>query len=196
MKQSKEEQKKATIRKLTEVARVYFSERGYADASMEEMVKEAGLTRGALYHHFSNKEGLFHAVLEMVQGEIAERVETEAAKSEDVWGQLILGCRAFISAAVESPNRRIMLIDGPSVLGWETWRRMDEQHSMRLLHDQLQEMQEQGYLKPVSITCLTHLLSGAMNEAVLWISQLPESQQALDEVTESLALMLEGFRAK
>ncbi len=196
MKQSKEEQKKATIRKLTEVARVYFSELGYADASMEEMVKEAGLTRGALYHHFGNKEGLFHAVLEMVQAEIAERVETEAAKSEDVWEQLIFGCRAFISAAVESPNRRIMLIDGPSVLGWETWRRMDEQHSMRLLHDQLQEMQEQGHLKPVSITSLTHLLSGAMNEAVLWISQLPEAQQALDEVTESLVLMLEGFRAK
>lgn len=196
MKRSKEEQKKATIRKLTEVARAHFSEQGYANASMEEMVKEAGLTRGALYHHFGSKEGLFHAVLEMVQAEIAERVETEAAKSEEVWEQLLLGCRAFISAAVESPNRRILLIDGPSVLGWEAWRRMDAQHSMRLLHEQLQMMQEQGYLRPVSVASLTHLLSGAMNEAVLWISQLPDSQQALREVTESLTLMLAGFRAK
>ncbi|MDF2683333.1 MAG: TetR family transcriptional regulator [Brevibacillus sp.] len=196
MKQSKEEQKKATIRKLTEVARVYFSDQGYADASMEDMVKEAGLTRGALYHHFGSKEGLFHAVLEMVQTEIAERVETEAAKSEDLWEQLLLGCHAFVSAAVESPNRRIMLIDGPSVLGWETWRKMDQQNSMRLLHDQLQLMKEHGYLKPVSVTSLTYLLSGAMNEAVLWVCQMTDQPQALDEATSSLTLMLEGFRAK
>ncbi|MED4754843.1 TetR/AcrR family transcriptional regulator [Brevibacillus choshinensis] len=196
MKQSKEEQKKATIRKLTEVARVYFSDQGYADASMEDMVKEAGLTRGALYHHFGSKEGLFHAVLEMVQTEVAERVETEAAKSEDMWEQLLLGCHAFVSAAIESPNRRIMLIDGPSVLGWETWRKMNQQNSMRLLHDQLQLMKEYGYLKPVSITSLTHLLSGAMNEAILWVCQMPDQQQALVEATSSLTLMLEGFKAK
>lgn len=196
MKRSKEEQKKATIRKLTEVARVHFSAHGYADASTEEMVQEAGLTRGALYHHFGNKEGLFHAVLAMVQAEIAQQVESEAAQSEDLWEQLVLGCRAFVSAAVESPNRRILLIDGPSVLGWESWRQMDQEHSMRLLHEQLLLIDEQGGLKPVSIPALTHLLSGAMNEAALWIAQMPDQQQALIEATASLRLMLDGFKAQ
>ena len=74
------------------------------------------------------------AILDLVQKEIAERVETEAGKSSDPWEQLLLGCLAFVSAAVENQNRRILLIDGPSVVGWEAWRKMDEQHSMRLLH--------------------------------------------------------------
>lgn len=160
------------------------------------MVQEAGLTRGALYHHFGNKEGLFHAVLAMVQAEIAQQVESEAAQSEDLWEQLVLGCRAFVSAAVESPNRRILLIDGPSVLGWESWRQMDQEHSMRLLHEQLLLIDEQGGLKPVSIPALTHLLSGAMNEAALWIAQMPDQQHALIEATASLRLMLDGFKAQ
>ncbi|MBD0382669.1 TetR/AcrR family transcriptional regulator [Paenibacillus sedimenti] len=196
MRITKAEQKKMTIKRLTEVARTYFSEKGYADASMEEMVKEAGLTRGALYHHFGSKEGIFHAVLESVQQEIAERVEAEAATSEDPWEQLLLGCRAFVAAAVEPRNRRILLLDGPSALGWDVWRKMDEQNSMSLLRDQLHGMEQQGCLKTVSIDALTHLLSGAMNEAVLWIAQMPDQQQSLEETTTAIALMLEGFRAK
>ena len=196
MKTSKAEQAKLTITKLTEVARHYFSTYGYAEASMEEMVKTAGLTRGALYHHFGNKEGLFMAVLAAVQKEIGERVETEAAKSEDPWEQLLFGCIAFVTAAVEERNRRILLIDGPSVVGWDAWRKMDEEHSMRLLREQLQDMEQQGYLKPVSINALTHLLSGAMNEGVLWVAQMSDQEQALADIQAALSLFLDGYRAQ
>lgn len=196
MKTSKAEQAKLTITKLTEIARHYFSTYGYADASMEEMVKTAGLTRGALYHHFGNKEGLFMAVLASVQKEIGERVESEAAKSEDPWEQLLLGCIAFVTAAVEEQNRRILLIDGPSVVGWDAWRKMDEEHSMRLLREQLQDMEQQGYLKPVSINALTHLLSGAMNEGVLWVAQMSDQEQALADIQTALSLLLDGYRAQ
>lgn len=193
MRRNKEETA-ITIQKLIEVARTHFTERGYADAALEEIVQEAGLTRGALYHHFGNKKGLFQAVLDTVQKEAAERVETQAAKSGDVWEQLILGCRAFITAAVEPKNKRIMLLDGPAVLGWEEWRRMDEQNSMRLLREQLQFMQQQGELKQVAIDALTHMLSGAMNEAALWIAQAAEEHQAYEESMIVISLLLEGLR--
>lgn len=196
MKTSKAEQKRTTIRKLMEIGREYFSSQGYADAAMEDMVKEAGLTRGALYHHFGNKEGLFLAVFESVQKEIAERVEREAAKSDDPWEQLLRGCLAFVTAAVEDQNRRILLIDSPSVLGWETWRKMDEQNSMRLLREQLHFMEQQGCLKPVSIDALTHILSGAMNEAVLWVAQMPDQEKSLQDVQATISLMLDGYKAK
>lgn len=195
MRISKAEQKRITIERLTGIARTHFSEKGYAEANTEEMVLEAGLTRGALYHHFGSKEGLFHAVLEAVQEEIAERVEAEAATGDEPWRQLLLGCRAFIAAAVEPRNRRILLVDGPAVLGWDAWREMDERNSMNELREQLELMRDQGLLKPVSIPALTHLLSGAMNEAALWLAQSPDPDSALEETTAAIALMLEGFRS-
>ncbi|OUQ86201.1 TetR family transcriptional regulator [Brevibacillus brevis] len=196
MKMSKAEQKQQTMQKLIEVAREMFSKKGYADAAMEDIVKQAGVTRGALYHNFGSKEGLFEAVLASVQQEIGERVEAEAAKSEEPWQQLILGCLAFVSSAVEQRNKRILLIDGPAVIGWEKWRRMDEENSMRHLREQLQTIQEQGYLRPVSIDALTHLLSGAMNEAVLWISETPDQEKSLEEISAAMTLLLEGYRTK
>lgn len=193
MRRNKEETA-ITIQTLIEVARTHFTERGYADAALEEIVQEAGLTRGALYHHFGNKKGLFQAVLDTVQKEVAERVETQAATSADVWEQLILGCRAFITAAVEPRNKRIMLLDGPAVLGWEEWRRMDEQNSMRLLRAQLQFMQQQGELRQVAVDALTHMLSGAMNEAALWIAQAAQEEQAYEESMSVISMLLEGLR--
>ncbi|MCQ6557304.1 TetR/AcrR family transcriptional regulator [Paenibacillus mendelii] len=194
MKRNKEETHE-TIHKLIEVARDYFTKHGYADSVLEDIAQEAELTRGALYHHFKSKKGLFHVVLESVQKEIAERVESEASKSEDLWEQLLLGCLAFVAAAVEPRNRRIMLVDGPAVLGWETWRTMDEHNSMRLLRGQLQIMEQHGCLKCVSIDAMTHCLSGAMNESALWIAQMPDYGHALEESKSIITTMLNGFKS-
>src|SRR5690606_29795686 len=108
-----------TIRKLIEIARTHSSVQDHANAAVNSIVNEAQLTRGAVYHHLRSKKELLREVLEDVQQEVSRRVESEASKSEDSWQQLILGCRAFIMAAVEESNRRIMLIDGPAILGWE-----------------------------------------------------------------------------
>lgn len=182
-----------TIVSLIAVARKHFTEHGYAESSLEEIAAEAKLTRGALYHHFRSKKGLFQAVLESVQTEIGQRVEAEAARSDDAWEQLILGCRAFVAAAVEPRNRRILLIDGPAVLGWEAWRRMDEENAMRHLREQLELMQRQGYLKPVPLDALTHFLSGALNESALWIAQSPDDGQSLEDTMSVISLFLKGF---
>lgn len=184
-----------TIRRILEIARNHFTEKGYANVALEEMVKEANLTRGAIYHHFKNKTGLFSAVFEDVQKEIAEHIEKEAMKSEDLWQQLLDGCRAFLMAASDMRNHKVLLIDGPAVLGWDTFRKMDQKYSMSLLKAQLQLMQEHKLIKSVSPDSLTHCLSGAMNEAVLWIAEHPDQQQAINEVMETLESFLEGLKS-
>ncbi|MDF2671212.1 MAG: TetR family transcriptional regulator [Paenibacillus sp.] len=186
-----------TIHKLHEVARHHFTRQGYADCSLEEIAKEAKVTRGAVYHHFGSKKGLFRAVLELVQREVAQRLEEEASLSDDLWEQLYLGCRAFVTVATEPQNRRIMLIDGPAVLGWEEWRRLDEQQSMPLLHGQLELMQQQGYFKHIRLAAATHLLSGALNEAALWLAQIQDAAdaaEAMEDCLQTLRLLLDGIR--
>ncbi|OME96705.1 MULTISPECIES: TetR/AcrR family transcriptional regulator [Paenibacillus] len=185
-----------TIQLLLKVARAHFTEKGYANAALEEIADEAKVTRGALYHHFKNKLGLFLAVLELVQSEIAQRVETEAGSSEDPWEQLLFGCRAFIAAVVEPQNKRIMLIDGPSVVGWEAWREMDELHSMSHLREQLTLMQEQGMMKKIPVDAMTHGLSGALNECSLWVAQMPATDKGIEETMDVIAGMLQGFRVR
>lgn len=184
-----------TIRRILEIARNHFTEKGYANVALEKVVKEANLTRGAIYHHFKNKTGLFSAVFEDVQKEIAEHIEKEAMKSEDLWQQLLDGCRAFLMAASDMRNHKVLLIDGPAVLGWDTFRKMDQKYSMSLLKAQLQLMQEHKLIKSVSPDSLTHCLSGAMNEAVLWIAEHPDQQQAINEVMETLESFLEGCKS-
>lgn len=185
-----------TVRKLIAIARTHFTEYGYANAALEAMVEEAGLTRGAVYHHFRSKKQLFRSVLEDVQREVAERVEWEASASEDPWQQLYLGCRAFMMAAVEERNRRIMLIDGPAILGWETWREMDRQHSMRLLSEQLGIMQQQGHIsRRLPLDALTHFVSGGLNEMALWLANDSADATRMDEAMAVLAAFLEGFKS-
>lgn len=183
-----------TIRKLIEIARIHFTEYGYANAALESIVHEANLTRGAVYHHFRSKKDLFRAVLEDVQREIAEKVEEEASTHEDSWQQLYLGCRAFIMAAVEERNRRIMLIDGPAILGWETWREMDKNHSMRLLREQLDTMQQQGDFQLIPLDALTHFISGGLNEMALWLANQSAQPETLDETMKVLTVFLDGFK--
>ncbi|UUZ81718.1 hypothetical protein LJK88_45240 [Paenibacillus sp. P26] len=108
--------------------------------------------------------------------------------------QLFLGCRAFIMVAVEKRNRRIMLIDGPAILGWETWREMDKNHSMRLLREQLGIMQEQGHFRMIPLDVLTHFISGGLNEMALWLANESLQPGSLDETTKVISVFLEGFK--
>jgi AcrR family transcriptional regulator len=191
MRRNKEETNE-TIRILIDVARKHFTEYGYASAALQSIVREANLTRGAIYHHFRNKKELFRIVLETVQQDVAVRVEQEASTSEDVWQQLYRGCRGFVMAAVEQQNKRIMLIDGPAILGWEVWRTMDQNHSMRLLRGQLEIMMQQGHFKTAPLDAMAHFISGALNETALWLAHESVQQAALEDTMKVITLFLEG----
>jgi AcrR family transcriptional regulator len=184
------EHSQETADKLLDIARIRFTEHGYAKASLEEIVAEAGMTRGAIYHHYGNKLGLFKAVVSVVQAELGEKVEREASRSDDPLEQLILGCKAFVEAAVSPSAMRILLLDGPAVLGWETWRRLDEENAMRHLREQLEILQEHGYYSGLAPAAMTRFLSGALNESALWIAERPNEPEALEETMAVILHML------
>jgi AcrR family transcriptional regulator len=193
---TKVQQREATTQRLIEIACEVFTRDGYANAATEDIVQIAGVTRGALYHHFGSKQGLFEAVLGAVQQKVGQRINQVTSETDDVWEQLIVGSVAFLEASLDPQVQRIMLIDAPSVLGWSVWREMDAQHSMKSLREGLAELIEQGQLPQLPLDALTHLLSGAMNEAALWIAQSDNPQAALAEAAQSLKHMLNALRQK
>jgi AcrR family transcriptional regulator len=192
---TKAAQREATVQNLIAVGRALFAERGYARTATEDLVQQAGVTRGALYHHFKNKEDLFAAVLETIQAEVATRVEEAASQHDDPWEQLRRGCHAFMRASLDPEVRRIMLLDGPAVLGWNAWRELDQTHSMSLLRASLEHLRSQSQLREVPLEATVHLLSGAMNEAALWIAQAPQPDAALEEASRTLDVLLESLQA-
>ena len=191
---TKAEQRAVTTRRLLLAGRDTFAEQGYAETSTEEIVRRAGVTRGALYHHFTDKEALFAAVLADVQRDVARLVEAAANRESDRWEQLRAGCRAFLEASLDPQVQRIMLLDAPAVLGWEAWRRLDAEHAMRLLREGLETLVGTGVIAPLPVDALTHLLSGAMNEAALWIAQSARTEESLAKATAALDRLLAGLR--
>ncbi|BDP43903.1 TetR family transcriptional regulator (plasmid) [Deinococcus aetherius] len=192
---TKAAQRERTVQSLIVAGRELFTERGYAHTSTADLVERAGVTRGALYHHFKDKQDLFVAVLGAVQAEVAVRVELAASQGADPWAQLRLGCQAFMRASLDPEVRRIMLLDGPAVVGWRVWRDLDQAHAVRSLREGLLALQKIGELRDVPLGASVHLLSGAMNEAALWIAQSPQPDAALAEAGEALDVLLESLRA-
>lgn len=178
------------------VARQLFSQRGYAAVSTEEVVRTAQVTRGALYHHFAGKRELFLAVFEDAQREIAARIEAAALAASDSWTGLLAGCRAFLEVSLDPGLQRIVMLDAPAVLGWEMWRQVDAVHGLSSLKAGLTDLIEAGLITPQPVDALAHLLSGAMNEAALWIAQAPDPPEALEQAMTTLQVLLKGLQQK
>lgn len=186
------QQREETRRTLLRESRRLFAENGYAEVSIADIVAAAGVTKGALYHQFAGKREVFRAVLEDVQAEVAEQVAAAADARPDPWDQLVTGCETFLTVCAAPDIQRIMLVDGPAVLGWQEWRAMDEATSARHLADALTSLIAEGILPPQPVAPLTHLLSGAMNEAALWLASdtgpgaLTETLVALRRILDAL----------
>lgn len=195
---TKAQQRDETRRALVAAARPLFSRHGYGAVSLADIVAAAGVTKGALYHHFGSKAGIFRAVVDQVQHEVADRVAAAADALADAdadgWDQLTAGCAAFLRASAEPDVQQIMLIDGPAVLGWSEWRAMDEATSVRHLREALAALIDDGTIAPQPVTPLTHLLSGAMNEAALWLATSPGASDLAD-TTAALNGLLRSLRA-
>jgi AcrR family transcriptional regulator len=176
-------------------SRRLFAAHGYGAVGLAQIVAAAHVTKGALYHHFAGKADVFRAVLEQVQGEVADQVVAAASARDDAWGQLTAGCRAFLTASTAPNVQRIMLIDGPAVLGWAQWRALDEKASARHLAEALDAVIADGSIEAQPVQPLVHLLSGAMNEAALWIATV-ETPGALEETWNALARLLVGLKRR
>jgi AcrR family transcriptional regulator len=156
-----------TTKALLSAGRRLFGQHGYAGVSSASLAADAGLTTGAVYHHFEDKAALFEAVFETVETELAEAVRLAAADAGDPLLRLERGSRGFLEAARKPPVRRIVLIDGPSVLGWERWREIDERHHLRPLKAVLITSIRAGVIERQDPNALARLLMGALTEAAL-----------------------------
>ena len=179
---------------LVTVGRKIFSARGYSDTAMEEIVRKAGVTRGALYHHFDGKKGLFLAAFEDAQTDMANRIIQGGKSKRSAWEKLISCTYAFFEACRDSELQRIVLLDAPAVLGWDVWRRVDEEKTLHILRSLLTELIDKGIIKPLLIEPLTHLLSGAANEAVLWIAGSDDPKKAFEEAWSTMKALLCSLR--
>ncbi len=185
-----------TTSSLLKIARKHFTDFGYFEVSLEKIAEEGHVTRGAVYHHFKNKSGLFTAVLESVQKEVAAHIEIEAMKSNDPWQQLILGCAGFVYGANTKEVRRILLVDAPAALGWDAWRQVDQKTSMSVLRRHIDELKARGYLRDdVDTALMTYSLSGALNELALHYAK-PETNSEDDGIMNTISHFVSGFKEK
>lgn len=194
MARATKEQSEITARRIREVAAALFAERGYAAVGLAEVAASAQVTRGAVYHHYRDKQHLFEAVAAAAQQRVADAVAGAADAVTDPWDGLVAGCRAFLTVSVTDTHRRILLIDAPAVMGWRTWRSQDAAGSGHHLAEAVAELAAAGHLEVGSPEATAALLSGAMNEAVLRIAEAPDRDAALAETWPDLLRLLRGLR--
>jgi AcrR family transcriptional regulator len=179
-------------------ARVLFGSESFTEVGAERIAREAGMTRGALYHQFADKAALFAAVLDQVEAEIAERVTSAVSGFDpaDTIGILLAGAGAWLDASTEPDLQRIVLIDGPSVLGWDRWREICLRHTVGLVAALLQDGIDRGTLPPQPVLALTHVLVGAVDEAALYIAQADDAAAARAEMDLVLGRIARALAAR
>ncbi|MBB3695317.1 TetR/AcrR family transcriptional regulator [Sphingomonas sp. BK580] len=181
--------------RLIAAARAAFAAHGYAGASMDELTAAAGLTRGALYHGFGDKKGLLAAVVAQVDGEMAARARAAAASASDDWEALLAEAAAYIEMALDPEVRRIVLLDGPAVLG-DPSRWPSQNACLAETRDTVARLVAAGTMRAVDVEAAARLLSGAALNAALWVAASEEPDVALPRALDAFALMAEGLRAR
>jgi AcrR family transcriptional regulator len=184
---------RATRERLIEAGRKQFGAHGYEGASLDAILAEAGVKRGALYHHFESKQELFDAVLDREVAAIAERIAKEAGKASDPVESLRVGCRAWLRMALDPAVQRIVLLDPPSVVGWTRWRELDETHTLGGLRRNLELIAEQGRLADGDVDLLAHMLLASLAEAALLIARADKPRSALKVGEATIETLIAGL---
>ena len=185
----------ATAERLLSIAREYFAEKGYAETKTEDIIREAGVTKGALYHHFPSKKHLFEAVYISLEEELAEKIMLASTKQSDPWQQILKGCYAYLETCHDPAFRRIMRVDAPSVLGMTRWAEIDRAYGVERLLPAMQDLVTKGIATTTVIEAFTWQLTGAMNEATFWIAQHRNPSAALRQSKTALRTLLESIKA-
>ena len=188
------ERRAATRSALVAAGRGLFSERGYEAVSSEEIVAAAGVTRGALYHHFDGKLGLFEAVFEEVEAEIVSRLDLAGLEGTDPFGVMLAATDQLLDISLDPGIQQIALRDGPNVLGWETWHEIEERHGLGLIEAGLGAAIEAGQVRDLPVPELALIVRSAFVEAALQLSRAGDQAAARKRSGAVLRAVLEGLR--
>ncbi|WP_367597473.1 TetR/AcrR family transcriptional regulator [Pseudomonas fulva] len=175
---------------LLATARQMFTEVGYAHTSMDDLTARAGLTRGALYHHFGDKKGLLSAVVEQLDAEMDVRLRAITDTAEDDWDGFRQRCRAYLEMALEPEIQRIVLRDARAVLGGGSPEA--QRHCMESLRQLIERLVLQGVFIDIHAQALAALIYGSLAEATVWIAEVEEGGQRLAQATQAFESLLRG----
>lgn len=189
---TQEQRSAATKEALVRAARPLFAAHGFGGVGTEAIVRAAGVTRGAMYHHFADKTELFAAVFEDVQADLTRRIgeAVDGSGLEDPVELMQLGARSWLDACAEPDVHRIVLVEAPAVLGWERWRQISLRQGMGLVQSILTVAMEVGRIPRQPVEPLAHVLIGALDEASLYVAQSDDPARARAEVVAVLEALL------
>jgi AcrR family transcriptional regulator len=184
---TKAEQTLRTRRAILVRARHLFATKGYAATGTEEIISELKITRGALYHQFNDKLGVFKAVIAEAYGEITGYIRSKIQPLDNNWEQLVVGCQAFLEIAQQEELRRLVFIEAPAVLAADTLVEFD-QYGFGLLYEAIQIAVKEGRLNTINVEGFAHLVNGSLNELAAWVAQSndPKRLKAAQQLVETL----------
>jgi AcrR family transcriptional regulator len=188
---TQEERRAATIAAIQGAARRLFADDGFAGTSIDDIAALAGVTKGGVYHHFATKEQLFEAVFRAVEDELYDAVLAALPVRGTAVDLVVAGTRHFIDCCLAADVRQIVLVDGPSVLGWKLWREIDAEHFLPLIKEGLAA----DAAPHVDVTPIAHLLIGAVDEAVMLLAAEDDPRGTVEPITNALELVLRAVCA-
>jgi AcrR family transcriptional regulator len=184
------EQGQATRAALIGVATGLFAANGYDRTAIPAVLDVAGVSRGALYHHFASKEALFEAVLQAVEAQATLKVTRAAGGATDPLDGLRRGCAAYLAMCRDPVVRQISLIDAPAVVGWERWREIDEQHAFGLVKAAIAAIAADGRVKPELVDVMAHMVLAALLEVALLVARADQGRIAIRRGKEAIDELL------
>lgn len=175
--------------------RALFTRQGYAETAREDICARAGVTRGALDHHFDGKKGLFRAIVDDVEGRLNQLIAEAAMREADPVEALRAGCRAYLDAATDPEVRRIILLDAKSVLGWDAWQEIHEQHGLALTREGIRAAMASGRVRDANPEPLAMVLLATLNEVALYVATADDPDSARAEARETADRVLDAVLA-
>jgi AcrR family transcriptional regulator len=184
----------STKRALVEVASELFTEQGYASTSLDEIVAGARVTKGALYHHFSGKQALFEAVFETVEDQASRSIRRAVKGHKDPWEKARAGLRAFLEVCQQPAYRRVVIAEGPAVLGYERYREQEERSTFGIVQDIVAAVLSTYELEQSMVETFSRVFFGAMSAAGSAVTTADDPRRASAEVEAAIAFILAGLQ--
>jgi AcrR family transcriptional regulator len=189
------ERSAATRSALIAAGRDLFAERGFDGVSTEEIIAGAGVSRGALYHHFDGKVGLFRAVFEEIEREVTADVPTEAPPGIEPIDHLRQCLLGYLQLSLDRELQQVTLLDGPAVLGYREWHELEVRYGLGIIQAGVQAAVDAGQLRPLPVAELANVLLGASIEAALFVARAEDPDATLAAMNEVLEALLDGLRS-
>jgi AcrR family transcriptional regulator len=185
----------ATRQEIQRRARTLFATQGYAATSTAQIVAASGLTKGALYHHFTDKRRLFRAVVEELEAELADEVAAAMSRETDTWSRLETACNTYLDVCLRPEVQRIVVLDAPAVLGWHEWCEIDKAYGSRMFENCLRDALNEGILTDQEPELVATMLLGALNVAARVAGQDPHHSDLRPQVAKTIQRLLTGLHA-